>query len=456
MAKYLIEDTTLTAIADSIRAKSGSTGPVSLTNIPTIVEDMSGGDIVNGIVESYLASSGNINANTFVEFVEADKINSSVKTTVCNGSVMSLAAAAVDDSTAVVGYTLDNMPYIVVCKLKNNKMTLGTPVALEATAASYYVGMDIEKIDTNKLVITYDYEDYCKCVIANISGTTCTLGTAVNVVTMGGSMQCGKIAVLSTNKFAIAYYYNYYASQGMGISICSVSGSTITAGSMNYVATGKQASLSHHLNNYKALIPLSSTKLLLIYQYGIENRICGVVLTVSGTSFTQGNEVELISAGVRFRTIMLSSTQTIIFYENLGSTSNIGCVLCTISGTTITTSVITTLNTSYSDFGVAHLADNLYFIGDPRYGAVYRVTSSAITKVYDCDFGNSFYVYAMPMVGLGETTLILPYTQTYSPTDFYILNTASRKIAPATTKIDGITKTACTTTTPGEVWVLNN
>lgn len=51
MAKYLVEDSTLTAIADSIRAKSGTTDPISLTDIPIIIEEELGSNMEGSIIQ---------------------------------------------------------------------------------------------------------------------------------------------------------------------------------------------------------------------------------------------------------------------------------------------------------------------------------------------------------------------------------------------------------------------
>lgn len=66
MAKYLVEDSTLTAIVDSIRVKSGTEEKISLTDIPSIVENIKGG-FPNGMEWTF----SNVGSETFGD-TEAD------------------------------------------------------------------------------------------------------------------------------------------------------------------------------------------------------------------------------------------------------------------------------------------------------------------------------------------------------------------------------------------------
>ena len=49
MAKYSIEDTTLTGIGDAIRAKEGSTGVIPVSDIPSRIADIHTGPDVSGV-----------------------------------------------------------------------------------------------------------------------------------------------------------------------------------------------------------------------------------------------------------------------------------------------------------------------------------------------------------------------------------------------------------------------
>lgn len=49
MAKYSIEDTTLTGIGDAIRAKEGSTGAIPVSDIPSRIASIQTGHDVSGV-----------------------------------------------------------------------------------------------------------------------------------------------------------------------------------------------------------------------------------------------------------------------------------------------------------------------------------------------------------------------------------------------------------------------
>lgn len=49
MAKYSIEDTTLTGIADAIRAKEGSAGAIPVADIPSRISNIQTGSDVSGV-----------------------------------------------------------------------------------------------------------------------------------------------------------------------------------------------------------------------------------------------------------------------------------------------------------------------------------------------------------------------------------------------------------------------
>ena len=45
MSKYVIDSSTLTSIADAVRAKTGSTASIKVSDIPTEISKISGGDL---------------------------------------------------------------------------------------------------------------------------------------------------------------------------------------------------------------------------------------------------------------------------------------------------------------------------------------------------------------------------------------------------------------------------
>ena len=64
MAKYSIEDTTLTCIGDAIRAKVGSTGAIPVSDIPSRIAAIQTGPDVSGVTAT---ASDVISGKVFVD-----------------------------------------------------------------------------------------------------------------------------------------------------------------------------------------------------------------------------------------------------------------------------------------------------------------------------------------------------------------------------------------------------
>ena len=70
MAKYSIEDTTLTSIADAIRAKEGSTGVIPVPEIPSRIAAIQTGSDVSGVTA---VESDVVAGKVFVDASGAEK-----------------------------------------------------------------------------------------------------------------------------------------------------------------------------------------------------------------------------------------------------------------------------------------------------------------------------------------------------------------------------------------------
>ena len=64
MSKYVIDSSTLTSIADAVRAKTGTTDPIKVSDIPTAISNISGGGggiVIGGDCSRLFANSNFIN-----------------------------------------------------------------------------------------------------------------------------------------------------------------------------------------------------------------------------------------------------------------------------------------------------------------------------------------------------------------------------------------------------------
>lgn len=83
MAKYSIEDTTLTGIADAIRAKEGSTGVIPVSDIPSRIAAIQTGHDVSGVTA---AEADVVAGKIFVDASGAEKTGTLVVQTYYYGS----------------------------------------------------------------------------------------------------------------------------------------------------------------------------------------------------------------------------------------------------------------------------------------------------------------------------------------------------------------------------------
>ena len=83
MAKYSIEDTTLTGIADAIRAKDGSTGVIPVPDIPSRIAAIQTGADVSGVTAG---EADVVAGKVFVDASGAEKTGTLVVQTYYYGS----------------------------------------------------------------------------------------------------------------------------------------------------------------------------------------------------------------------------------------------------------------------------------------------------------------------------------------------------------------------------------
>ena len=83
MAKYSIEDTTLTSIGDAIRAKEGSTGAIPVSDIPSRIAAIQTGADVSGVTATEVDV---VAGKVFVDASGAEKTGTLVVQTYYYGS----------------------------------------------------------------------------------------------------------------------------------------------------------------------------------------------------------------------------------------------------------------------------------------------------------------------------------------------------------------------------------
>ncbi len=292
---------------------------------------------LNGIIESYVAGSGGINAGDFTKHVNGG-YGSVHKISSLYGHHMS--AVALDSTRVFVAYT-DGDAHLwgIVCTISGTGITTGTEIEINA---AYYAGYAISAIllDSTHVFIAHgNYTLYS--VICTISGTTITIGPIKTIDDSPPEAIALSAVKLTETKVFIAYsYYNSSVENSFKLYgvVCTVSGTNIISG-LNTVINS-----SDYSGNFISATALSSTSVFIhhssfngTYAY---NHV--VVCTISGATITAGTDVRgtTIPAIDHNNTVALSAVTLDPTHVFIAHTSNadqhfLASNVCTVSGTTI-------------------------------------------------------------------------------------------------------------------------
>ena len=443
-----------------------------------------GGDVVNGVIERYKASTSTISANTFVEFVQT--ITSGVPKALHTGNGGYIDVARLDASKVFVAYEVDSVLYGVVCTISGTTFSIGTRVQI-ASDSTYLAYPNVCELSSKSVAVIYQLTSNTGPVKGNvctISGTTITVGTQTSIAT--ASYRHVKATTCSSTAVAVCYGKSS-SNNSVVLQKVSISGTTMTVGTAVSMGLGPTYGFS--------VAALSATSFI----------FCGVY---AGTSLA----IKLVSASDTTLTIEKESTNVGapeldypigilpfdgsvvgIFLEsgfNNQSKPNIQrgvrCLLLNIASTSEFSIMdyrpvyIDRANHSFNNIPPA--AACKMFPGSTSKGIVsfLRGSGSVITlHAFTVELSNNTNLKVYESVGIRThtTSAISNYAKQYglapmsNGTVFFgafnnngetgakengTVCTVNSAVQPSSAVVDGITKTECTTSTAGDVWVLNN
>ena len=199
----------------------------------------------------------------------------------------------------------------------SNTITYGTPTVFLSRSTGAGVSLSFDPNTTNKFAIAYEDEGVAfEARIGTRSGTSITFGTAVSISPSGGRANFFSISYNphTANQFVIAYRDQGNSDYGTA-TVCTVSGSTITAGTSYvynaydskynslafdpstsskfivafYSATGSGAAILGNLQGSIVTTNLTSTNLLGISSQAITSGATGVINTWGGLNEGQSS-----------------------------------------------------------------------------------------------------------------------------------------------------------------------
>lgn len=337
--------------------------------------------------------------------------------------------------TFLVIHNNSGYPYGVVCTVSGTTITVGTEVQLSSVSSSYS-GVSSTKISDEKFYLAHIKSQSLYNVVGTVSGTTITVETETSWA--GVSSTITQVTRIGENQVFVVYdgtssHYLY------GV-VCTISGTTIIVGTeqviYNYNSTYPRPAIgvvSATENVIDVFVSFQRNSVL----YGT---IC--TLTISG-GFKVGTPTQLAS---QVRSGDVGNLGYVWSGFRSGSTSPDGVfipygydrlygLLCTISNATIT--VKETLE----------LSDAGEYIGySPLRALLLMQDTLSTASDYGCVLSSS-------TVGLHITNIRSSNAETKALpmyTEFYADGTTSAHFTPM-----GLTETECTTSTAGDVWVLD-
>lgn len=231
-----------------------------------------------------------------------------------------------DDGTAVIG------------TLSGTSISYGTGVAFTTSAIGSFLNQgswvcDVAVLDSTHFIVVYSKAGsglYAR--VADFSGTTInSYGTEVTIDASAG--QYPSISVLSSSLVAIGYCQA--TNSGNRFNTLSISGTTIT------VNTGVQIGSTSVTHTWTKVKALTSTSFAV--HYNESGTGYTAVCSVSGTTITAGTAVSNVINSRYPEIVVDSSTTYQLSYGNVSSTTTLYSRIVTYSGTTISS-----INTQYT------------------------------------------------------------------------------------------------------------
>ena len=457
--------TNLSNAYDAVDNKGGTIPANKNTaNLATAINSISGGgsaNVENGTVVNFKAFSSTVGANNFVALDNNMSVGSTAQSSI-NNAWYSLAAEQLEENKFFVVFKLGNQTtlYGAICTVSGNSTTMGTAVAIASDAygsASFYQVASVTALSADKVLVAYGSP--VKLKLCSISGTTITAGNSQEIASTTGDAI--KTLSLGNNKVFVAFGYGGKASGA----VCTVSGDTISVGGIAPIAQSTRSTGAFGI----ALIDENKVFVASVGAGVSASGVSANIVTISGDSLSMGNTLVLTrgtmitAKNASIGVVPLGGGKVFVHFQEDG----LACVVCNVSGTTITMGGLTKIpvngaNTSAScllESGEVlitcgtHIADNT----QGGLGCVScKVVGSVILTGVKKTMSNTTYAsYVTPvMFDLGNSKVLVIYRYT-NRIGSMVATVGEMGVIPSETSVSGLTKTECTTSAAGDVWVLN-
>ena len=315
---------------------------------------------------------------------------------------------------AYYGFSSPNTGLAIVGTVSGTSISFGSRVTMNPTGPSVEIGI-VYAPDQQKVVCSYrdqNNSNYGTAIVGTVSGTSISFGT--EVVFNSGQTLNGKIGYDTTkNRVLCAYRDNSNSNYGT-IVVGTVSGTSISFGSENYYLTAYAAprEVIHDSVNNKNVI---------FYGDGSQHALAKVAtLDASNNSLTFGAQATVKASSIGSSgagAFNVAAAKIDLIYMDEADSDKAKLVTGTVSGTTISFTSETTVDTNQTDY---------------------------FSVVYNTTLKNNFIAYADKTNTQGEAFVNqLAFTDTNSSsfvgiTDQVIANTATGAVIVQGGAISGI------------------
>ena len=444
----------LTNAKNAVTTKGGTVGDTGLAGLASEIGTIPTGgstEVVNGIILNFKATSSTIDANTFVEFVNNFTHGTDTQLSTTSNSYEYASAVTLSTDKVFISFRGNgNYLYGIVCTISGDTITTGTETQISTISSSYQYA-SATALGSDKIFIAHRGNNTrLYGIVCTISGTTITVGGDTELSSTSNTYQYASAATIGTDKVFIAHQYSNYL---YGI-VCTISGTSISKGA-DTMLSSRTASYT----DAKVTV-LDTDKVFVAHDSSGNNGLFGVVCTVSNKAITAGSDTRLtvVQDAATPSAVALSASKVFVAYSS--STDGLHGAILAISGTSFTVSTDRTISLSPSTFISTALTNPnrvliTHNIGEHLYGVVCDIVDGSIimsaeTLISD---GYSSYYYASATVLSTGKVFIAHRNSSYL---YGIVGTTpGTTIAASANAIQGLTKTECSTSTAGEVWVLD-
>lgn len=384
---------------------------------------------INGIIADYYVSAGTtVNAGDFVDFVNGVAGQTNYGTSTDTPLVEStnygytVSATKIADNKVFVAHGSSNSTsggyvYGIICTVEGATITYGTDTKLYGSSGTGYV-ISATTLSSGNVFIIFSYgsSNYLYGMLCTVSGTTITVAQKTGIKNVSAGVSMRTIALEDNKAFVI--YNNGSSKYGL---ICTMTDTTISIGTAYTLYNNTYTDYS------KSLTVLPNGNVFVAYGYDSSNYLHAMVCSVSGTTITAGTDTALsteTNSGYTISAVTLPNGNVFIAHS-YGSSYYLYVMVCTISGTTITAgsdySSSTASNAGYKISAlsltggrvfVAHSYKSSYYL----YGNGYVTSGTRVISGTDVDLSNSYAEtgFATSLVELGNGSVFAAHSYSSS------------------------------------------